>query len=219
MALKLYAHPFSSYSQKVLIALYECSTPFEFRFLSHDNPEVMTEFAALWPIKRFPVLVDGNRTVTEASIIIEYLGLYHPGPVPLLPADARAALEVRRMDRFFDNYISTPQQKIIYDSLRAEPERDPRAVAEARDMLDTAYGWLDKVMAEREWAAGDAFSLADCGAAPFLFYADWTHRIGPAFPHVLAYRKRLLARPSFARAVDEARPYRSLFPLGAPDRD
>jgi glutathione S-transferase len=165
------------------------------------------------------VLVDGGRTVMEASIIIEYLGLYHPGPVPLLPADARAALEVRSMDRFFDNYISTPQQKIVYDSMRAEPERDPLAVAEARAMLDTAYGWLDKVMAEREWAAGDTFSLADCGAAPFLFYADWTHRIGPAFPHVLAYRKRLLARPSFARAVDEARPYRPLFPLGSPDRD
>jgi glutathione S-transferase len=123
------------------------------------------------------------------------------------------------MDRFFDNYISTPQQKIVYDSMRPEPERDSQAVAEARAMLDTAYGCLNKVMAEREWAAGDTFSLADCGAAPFLFYADWTHAIGPAFPHVLAYRKRLLARPSFARAVDEARPYRAYFPLGAPDRD
>ena len=137
----------------------------------------MAEFAALWPIKRFPVLVDGARTVVEASIIIEYLGLYHPGPAPLLPADARAALEVRSMDRFFDNYISTPQQRIVYDSLRPEPERDPRGVADARALLDTAYRWLDKVMAEREWAAGDTFSLADCGAGPFLFYADWTHPI------------------------------------------
>ncbi|ACD15452.1 glutathione S-transferase family protein [Paraburkholderia phytofirmans] len=219
MPLKLYAHPFSSYCQKALTALYENATPFELRLLAHDDPEVMAEFAALWPIKRFPVLVDGSRTVMEASVIIEYLGLYHPGPVSLLPADARAALEVRSMDRFFDNYISTPQQKIVYDSMRPEAERDPHAVADARAMLDTAYGWLDKVMAEREWAAGDAFSLADCGAAPFLFYADWTHAIGPAFPHVRAYRKRLLARPSFARAVDEARPYRAYFPLGAPDRD
>jgi glutathione S-transferase len=177
MTLKLYAHPFSSYCQKALTALYENGTPFELRLLAHDDPQVMAEFAALWPIKRFPVLVDGDRAVMEASIIIEYLGLYHPGPVPLLPADARAALEVRSMDRFFDNYISTPQQKIVYDSLRAEAERDPRAVADARDMLDTAYGWLDKVMAGREWAAGDTFSLADCGAGPFLFYADWTHRI------------------------------------------
>ena len=219
MALKFYAHPFSSYSQKVLTALYENETPFEWRLLAPENPQVLKEFAALWPVGLFPVLVDGERTVVEATTIIEYLGLYHPGPAPLLPGDARAALEVRSMDRFFDNYISTPQQKIVFDCRRAEAERDARVVADARAMLDTAYAWLDKVMADREWAAGDRFSLADCGAAPFLFYADWTHRIDPSFANVLAYRKRLLARPSFARAVDEARPYRPLFPLGAPDRD
>jgi glutathione S-transferase len=158
------------------------------------------------------VLVDAGRTITEASIIIEHLGLYHPGPVSLLPTNVRAAIEVRSMDRFFDNYISTPQQKIVFDSLR--PEADARGVADTRAMLDTTYGWLDKVMANRECAAGDSFSLADCGAAPFLFYADWTHRIGVSFPHAIAHRKRLLARPSFARTVDEARPYRALFPLG-----
>lgn len=219
MTLKLYAHPFSSYSQKALVALYENETPFEWRLLSGEHPQVLMEFAALWPLQRFPVLVDGNRTITEASIIIEYLGLHHPGPVPMLPTDARAAIEVRSMDRFFDNYISTPQQKIVVDRLRPEDQRDTRGVADARTMLDTAYSWLDRVMANREWAAGDRFSLADCGAAPFLFYADWTHRIDASFAHVIAYRKRLLARPSFARAVDEARPYRPLFPLGAPDRD
>jgi glutathione S-transferase len=219
MKLKLYAHPFSSYCQKALIALYENSTPFEFRLLAHDDPQIMAEFAELWPIRRFPVLVDGERTVTEASIIIEYLGLHYPGPVALVPADARAALDVRSMDRFFDNYISTPQQKIVFDSLRPDAERDVRGVTEARAMLDTAYAWLDKTMAAREWAAGDTFSLADCAAAPALFYADWSHAIDPAFAHVRAYRERLLARPSFARAVDEARPYRPPFPLGAPDRD
>jgi glutathione S-transferase len=219
MPLQLYAHPFSSYCQKALTALYENGTPFEMRVLAYDDPQIMAEFAALWPIKRFPVLVDGGRTVIEASIIIEYLGQHYPGPVALLPADPRAALEVRTMDRFFDNYISTPQQKIVFDCLRAEAERDTRGVADARAMLDTAYAWLDRHMAEREWAAGESFSLADCGAAPFLFYADWTHPISPAFAHVRAYRQRLLARPSFARAVDEARPYRPLFPLGAPDRD
>jgi glutathione S-transferase len=219
MSLQLYAHPFSSYCQKALTALYENGTPFEMRVLAYDDPQIMAEFAALWPIKRFPVLVDGGRTVIEASIIIEYLGQHYPGPVALLPADPRAALEVRTMDRFFDNYISTPQQKIVFDCLRAEAERDTRGVADARAMLDTAYAWLDRHMAEREWAAGESFSLADCGAAPFLFYADWTHPISPAFAHVRAYRQRLLARPSFARAVDEARPYRPLFPLGAPDRD
>jgi glutathione S-transferase len=217
--LRLYAHPFSSYCQKVLVALYENGTPFEWRLLSEEHPRVLAEFAALWPLKRFPVLVDAGRAIPEASTIIEYLGLCHPGPVALLPADPRAALEVRGMDRFFDNYVSTPQQKIVFDCLRPEAERDPRGVADARAMLDTAYRWLDGVMADRQWAAGDTFSLADCGAAPFLFYADWTHRIDPGFGNVLAYRKRLLARPSFARAVDEARPYRRFFPLGAPDRD
>lgn len=217
MTLKLYAHPFSSYCQKVLIALYENATPFELRMLG--DPQAGTELAALWPLKRFPVLVDDGRTVLEASIIIEHLGLHHPGPVRLIPQDAGAALEVRMMDRCFDNYIMTPQGRIVLDSLRAEADRDRLGVAEARAMLDTAYGWLDQKMAGREWASGDAFSLADCAAAPALFYADWTHPIGAAFGNLHAYRRRLLQRPSFARAVDEARPYRPLFPLGAPDRD
>ncbi|HEY8683074.1 MAG TPA: glutathione S-transferase family protein [Rhodanobacter sp.] len=219
MTLRLYAHPFSSYCQKVLIALYENGTPFEWRMLTQDDAEVAAEFAALWPLKRFPVLVDGQRTLIEASIIIEYLGLHHPGPVRLIPEDAQATLDVRMLDRFFDNYVSTPQGKIVFDAMRAEVDRDPCGVAEARAMLDTAYAWLDKRMAAREWAAGDRFSLADCGAAPFLFYADWTHPIPAQHANVKAYRQRLLARPSFARAVDEARPYRPFFPLGAPDRD
>ena len=217
--LKLYAHPFSSYCQKALIALYENDTPFEYLVLSPENTAVMDDFAARWPIRRFPLLVDGERTVVEASIIIEHLALHHPGPVSLIPKDPRAALDVRMMDRFFDNYISTPQQRIIYDSLRAPEARDAQGVVEAREMLETAYRWLDGAMAGRTWAAGDAFSLADCAAAPALFYADWTHPIDEAFGNVHAYRKRLLQRPSFARAVDEARPYRQLFPLGAPDRD
>ena len=219
MSLKLYAHPFSSYCQKVLVALYENDTPFEWCLLSPDHPQALQDWARLWPLQRMPVLVDAGRTVAESTIIIEHLGLHHPGPVSLLPTDARSALEVRSMDRFFDNYISTPQQKIVFDSLRPEVERDARGVADARAMLDTAYGWLDQAMSGREWAAGETFSLADCAAAPFLFYADWTHRIDPSFANVIAYRQRLLARPSFARAVDEARPYRPLFPLGAPDRD
>jgi len=219
MASRLYAHPFSSYCQKVLIALYENDTPFELRMLAPDDEQVTAELEALWPLKRFPVLVDDGVTVVEASIIIEHLGLHHPGPVRLIPEDARAALGVRTMDRFFDNYVSTPQQKIVFDSIRAAENRDRQGVAEARQMLDAAYGWLDGVMAGREWAAGDTFSLADCAAAPALFYADWTHRIGATFANVHAYRKRLLARPSFARAVEEARPYRPLFPLGAPARD
>ena len=219
MSLKLYAHPFSSYCQKVLIALYENGTPFEWRVLSNEQPQNYADFAAMWPFKRFPLLIDGDKPVMESTIIIEHLALHHPGPVSLLPANARDALEVRFLDRFFDQYVSTPQQKIVFDALRAEADRDAHGVREARNALETAYAWLDKTMSEREWAAGDSFSLADCSAAPALFYADWTHRIDPAFGHLIAYRKRLLARPSFARAVDEARPYRPLFPLGAPDRD
>lgn len=217
--MKLYAHPFSSYCQKALIALYENGTPFEYRLLALEDAQAAAQHAALWPLKRMPVLVDGGRTVVESSIIIEYLGLHYPGPVRLLPADAHAALDVRMMDRIFDNYVMTPMQKIVLDSLRAEGRRDPQGVADARTMLDTAYRWLDEKMAGREWAAGDGFSLADCAAAPSLFYADWAHPIGAGFAHVRVYRQRLLARPSFARAVDEARPYRRFFPLGAPDRD
>lgn len=218
MALTLYAHPFSSYCQKVLIALYENGTPFELRLLAPDQPAAR-EFAALWPLKRMPVLVDDGRTVVESSVIVEHLGLFHPGPVCLLPEDPRDALSVRTMDRVFDNYVMTPMQRIVLDALRAPADRDPFGVAEARAQLGTAYRWLDGALAGHDWAAGDAFSLADCAAAPSLFYADWAHPMSEEFATLRAYRKRLLARPSFARAVDEARPYRQFFPLGAPDRD
>lgn len=214
---RLYAHPFSSYCQKVLVALYENDTAFELRMLG--DPAVDAELAALWPLKRFPVLVDGGRTVLEASSIIEHLGLHHPGPLRLIPDDPKAALEVRLMDRFFDNYVQTPLQKVVFDSIRAAENRDRQGVEEARTMLGLAYGWLDGVMADREWAAGDAFTLGDCAAAPALFYADWVQPIDTSFTNLRAYRKRLLARPSMARAVDEARPFRSFFPLGAPDQD
>ena len=219
MALRLYAHPFSSYSQKALIALYENGTSFEYRALEGPDNEAMRELSALWPMRRFPVLVDGDRTVFEASCVVEYLDLWHPGPRRLVPEDPRAALEVRMLDRFFDNYVSTPQQKVVLDRLRPEAVRDAHGVVEARAMLDTAYAWLEHWMRDRTWASGEEFSMADCAAAPFLFYADWTHPIPGHLANVHAYRRRLLARPSFARAVDEARPYRRYFPLGAPDRD
>lgn len=219
MPVVLYAHPFSSYCQKALIALYENGIPFTYRLLRSDDPAADAELEALWPLKRFPVLVDDGATVFESSSIIEHLGLYHPGPVRLLPDDAKAALDVRTMDRFFDNYVMTPMQRIVFDFIRPPEDRDAYGVAEARAMLDSAYRWLDGRIASRQWACGDAFSLADCAAAPSLFYADWVHEIDSAFPHARAYRSRLLARPSFARAVEEARPYRHFFPPGAPDRD
>jgi glutathione S-transferase len=215
----LYAHPFSSYSQKALVALYENVTDFEFRMLSPEEPENLADWENRWPVKRFPILLDKGREILEATIVIEYLDLHYPGPVRLIPEDADAAIDVRMMDRFFDNYISTPQQKVVFNAIRPEADRDPYGVNEAREMLERAYGWLDKRMQARQWASGDSFSLADCAAAPFLFYADWTHRIDAKFADVIAYRQRLLARPSVARAVDEARQYRPYFPLGAPDRD
>ena len=218
MSLALYSHPFSSYCQKVLIALYENAIAFQPRLLS-DDPKTWDELAARWPFRRFPVLVDDDRTVVESSIIIEHLARFHPGPIELVPRDPRVALDVRMMDRFFDQFVMTPMQKIVGDALRKPDQRDPHGVGEARALLDNAYRWLDGALEGREWAAGDAFSLAECAAAPALFYADWAHPIGNRCPNVIAYRKRLLARPSFARAVDEARPYRANFPLGAPDRD
>jgi glutathione S-transferase len=216
MTIKLYAHPLSSYCQKALMGFYENDIAFEFVMLDGSEPAA-SEFAALWPLKRFPLLVEGDRIVPEASIIIEYLGVHHPGPVKLVPDDADAAIEVRMLDRFFDNYVMTPQGRIVFDALRAEGEHDPRGVADARALLDNSYEVLDRWMATREWAAGGAFSLADCAAAPSLLYADWTHAIPKEFANVHAYRQRLLARPSYARALDEARPYRHMFPLGAPE--
>ena len=219
MSLQLFFHPFSSYSQKALIALYENATPFTPRVLTPDDPATGAEFAARWPIAKFPVLVDGPTTIVEATAVIEYLDATRPGPVRLVPPNPLLATEVRMMDRVFDNYVSTPQQKLVYDALRKPEERDAKGVADARAALEAIYAWLDERMATREWAAADTFSLADCAAAPSLFYADWCHRIDARFTHLAAYRARLLARPSFARAVDEARPFRAYFPLGAPDRD
>lgn len=219
MTLELYGHPFSSYCQKALIAFYENDIPFEWRLLSPDHPENGAAFAALWPIGKFPVLAEGGRRVMEATVIIEYLGLHHPGPVRLIPDDLKVALKVRMMDRIFDNYVTTPQGRLVSEALRPPGMADPYGAAQAKALLDTAYRWLEGELKGHEWAVGDDFTLADCSAAPALFYADWTHPIGDEFTTLKAYRQRLLARPSFARAVDEARQYRPLFPLGAPDRD
>jgi glutathione S-transferase len=215
----LYAHPFASYCQKVLIALYEHSTPFTYRKLVPEDPTAMSELATLWPLKKFPVLVDDKEVIVESSVIIEYLDIHHPGPERLIPTDSRAALEVRMLDRFFDNYVMTPMQKIVADFIRAESDRDPFGVKESKSTLDSAYGWLNGVMDGRIWAAGAQFTLADCAAAPALFYSDWVHEIGQDFANVRGYRQRLLDHPAVARSIDEARPYRHFFPPGAPNRD
>jgi glutathione S-transferase len=219
MSLALYGHPFSSYTQKVLIALYENGTPFEFRCLGPDTPRHSAEWLRRWPLRKFPLLVDGERNIVETSIIIEYLQLVHPGAVHLLPADPMTALDVRFLDRFFDLHVMSAAQHAVDGAMTGDPVKRQEGLALAREKLERAYAWLEEQLARKTWAAGADFTLADCAAAPSLFYADWTHRISEAYPALRAYRARLLARPSFAQAVEEARPFRPLFPLGAPDRD
>jgi glutathione S-transferase len=202
-----------------MIALYENTTSFQLKMLGPETPENFDALKRLWPIAKFPVLEDNGTAIFEATSIIEYLAIQYPGPVQLIPHDPKLAFEVRQMDRVFDNYVMTPMEWIVHDARRAPEARDSQTVARGRSLLDTIYRWLDQRMAEREWSAGETFSLSDCAAAPSLVYADWAHPIAEEFRNLRAYRRRLLARPSFARAVDEARPYRQFFPLGAPDRD
>lgn len=214
MDLRLYSHPFASFCQKVLIALYEHDTPFEQQVVDLGDPQQAAALKALWPIGRFPVLHDvkNDAVLAESSIIIEYVdGRYARGR-PLVPADRDAALEVRRWDRFFDTYVMETMQKIVTDRLRPDDGHDAIGVAQARSLLDTAYRILDEALASRTWAAGDEFSLADCAAAPALHYAALVQPFAHAYPNLAAYDRRLAARPSFARVMSEAEPYRHLFP-------
>jgi glutathione S-transferase len=218
MTIAFYEHPFSSYVQKAKTAFYEKGIVFESKMIDGSEP-VASELAALWPILRFPVLVDDGRFVFEATGIIEYLEARFPSTAPLIPANPLVAAEVRMWDRFFDNYVNTPQGRLVFMAIGREPD-DGRGGATCKSMLETAYALLDRRMSDRTWAVGESFSMADCAAAPALLYAEWTHAIPERFAAVHAYRRRLLGRPSYARALDDARPYRHLFPLGAPvDRD
>ena len=219
MTLTLYAHPFSSYCQEVLVALWEYELPFNYRSL--EDPAANAEMKALWPMGQFPVLVDGDETLAESTCIIEHLTLRYAAdhPARLIPADPVEALGVRFLDRVFDHHVMANMQKPVNEAL-AGGGRQEEVQASAGAALEAAYGWLEARLGGRTWAVGDRFSLADCAAAPSLFYADWVQPIDDArFHTVRAYRSRLLARPTVARAVEEARPFRAYFPLGAPDRD
>jgi glutathione S-transferase len=218
VSLQLFAHPFSSYCQKVLIALWADGTAFEYKMLDEEHPDNFAELKRRWPFGKFPLLVDDGVTVVETTPIIDYLQAHHPGPNKWIP-DGDLGLRVRFLDRFFDNYVMNNMQAAGNDILRPEGSRDPYGAQQGRDNLHVAYDWLEANLGDGPWAAGDAFTLADCAAAPSLFYADWVEEIGPARPKLSAYRARLLAHPVVARAVDEGRPYRQYFPLGAPDRD
>lgn len=213
--LQLFGHPFSSYTWKALIALYEAGVDFDFRNIAgDDHPENEAAFLAHWPVGKFPLLVDDGVPIMESSVIVE-----HVAPA-LIPADVAAARETRMMDRIFDNHVMTPTQAIVSEHLTfITSAPDPARVARAREALDKAYGWLETRLAGQTWAAGDSFSLADCAGAPALFYADWAHPIPETMVTLKAYRSRALARPSVKRCIEGARPYRHFFPLGAPDRD
>jgi len=215
VTIELFGHPFSSYTWKALIALYESDTPFTFRNIAgNEFPENEAAFLEHWPVGKFPLLVDDGVPVMESSIIVE-----HVAPA-LVPDDRDLALEVRTLDRIFDNHVMTPVQAIVAEHLPFITQTpDEARIARARASLDKVYPWLDARLAGRRWAAGENFTLADCAGAPSLFYADWVHPIPEPLTSLKGYRARALARPAVARVVDEARPYRHLFPLGAPDRD
>jgi glutathione S-transferase len=214
MSLKLYFHPLSSYCQKVLTALYENDTPFEKRLVNLGDAEDAAAFKRLWPIGKFPVLRDdaNDRTIPESSIIIEYLDRNYPGKASLIPDDGDLALETRRADRFYDLCVQAPMQSIVGDRLRPKEARDPLGVEKAKSQLRVALDVLDKDMAGKVWATGDQFSMADCAAAPAIYYADLLIPFADTHKNAAAYLGRLKQRPSFARAVDEAGPYRHMFP-------
>lgn len=214
MTLRLYFHPLSSFCQKALVALYENETPFEPEIVDFSDAASAAAFKSIWPIGKIPVLRDEarDRTVPEASIIIEYLAQHHSGRTRLVPADAETARRTRLSDRFFDLYVNVPMQKIVTDRLRPAGKNDAYGVEEARALLRTAIGMVDQDMTAKTWAMGDEFGMADCAAAPALFYADMVQPFGDTHRNAAAYLRRLKQRPSFARALAEARPYFALMP-------
>jgi glutathione S-transferase len=215
VTIHLYGHPFASYAWKPLIAAYERNVPFEFYMVDPNHAENTARMRDLSPTGQFPALVDGDRTVTQSNAVIEYLDRIGSAP-KMIPSDPDASLNARMITDVFDCYIAGPMQQIVGEALRPVDRQDSGRVAEAKSNLDSSYAWLSRQISHT-WAVGDRFTIADCAAAPALFYADWLHAIPDG--RLKSYRARLLAHPSVVRVVNEARPYRSFFPLGAPDRD
>ncbi len=214
MALHLYFHPLSSFSQKVMIALYENDTPFTQHILDLGDEATNKKFLEMWPPRKFPVLRDEarNRMVPESSIIIEYVQQHYPGMARLIPDDGDIARQVRFRDRFYDLYVNVPMQKIVTDRLRPAGKNDAFGVDEARTLLRRAIGMIDREMGLKTWSMGDGFTMADCAAAPALFYADKVMPLAEKHPNAAGYLKRLMQRPSYARALAEAEPHFKLFP-------
>jgi glutathione S-transferase len=212
--LTLHHHPLSSFSHKVLVALYEKQAAFDSVIVDYGDAASRKAFFALWPLGKIPVLRDEARDIAlpESTVIIEYLEDHVTGGQPLLPKNPDARIQARLWDRILDSYVHIPMQKIVGDRLRGESEKDARGVADARALLAATYELLDRHMQTRQWAAGEDFSLADCAACPALFYAGIVAPFDN-HPNIAAYFERLVARPSFARVLKEARPYFNLFPF------
>ena len=214
MSLTLYFHPLASFCWKALIALYENETPFTGHLVDLGDEASRAAFLKVWPLGKFPVLRDDarDRTIPESSIIIEYLAQHYPGKVTLVPSDLDLARQTRLRDRFYDCYVSEPMQKIVGDRLRPAGKHDPFGVEQAKAALQTAYRMIEQEMATSTWAMGDSFSMADCAAAPALFYANLVEPIAAEQQNTARYLSRLMARPSMARVIKEAEPYFKLFP-------
>ena len=215
MTLKLYFHPLASYCHKVLIALYEHDIAFEPILVDLGDEKSSAAFRALWPLAKFPVLRDEARncTVAESTVIIEYLDAYRPIAAPFVPADGDLAWQTRMWDRFYDLYVQEPMQKIVGDRLRPAGRTDPFGTEQAVAQLGRSYAMIEARMKSNSWAMGDAFTLADCAAAPALFYANTVVPLGSEHRSTRAYLDRLMARPSFARVLEEAQPYFAMFPM------
>jgi glutathione S-transferase len=214
MSLTLHFHPLSSFCHKALIALYENGTPFTPHVVDLMDAKDAADFKTIWPIGKFPVLRDDarGRTIPESSIVIEYLDRHYPGRTSFIPKDAEQALETRLRDRFFDLYMNVPMQKVVTDKLRPAGETDSYGVAQAKAQLQTALRIVDEWMAKNTWAVGDAFTMADCAAAPALFYANMMMPLGDTHSNAAAYLDRLMQRPSYARALKEAEPFLKMMP-------
>ena len=216
LALTLYFHPLSSFCQKALIALYENGTPFTPQKVDLMDEKENADFKLLWPVGKFPVLRDekNGKTIPESTSIIEYLAQHYPGPVQLVPKDPDAALTVRAQDRFYDLNVHLLTQKVITDRLRPAGQNDTFGVEHARGLLQTTLGIIDKDMAKKTWAAGETFTMADCAAAPTLFYTNRAVKpLAGTFDNVAAYLDRLMKRPSYARALKEAEPFLKYVPM------
>jgi glutathione S-transferase len=214
MSLKLYFHPLSSFCQKVLVALYETGAPFEPHLVDLRDEASRSAFLKIWPIGKFPVLKDEarDRLVPESSIIIEYLAQHYPGKTALLPADPDEARQTRLRDRFFDLYVQVPMQKVIGDRLRPGGQGDPFGVEQAKSQLQTSLAMIEGEIGSHSWAMGETFTIADCAAAPALFYANMVVPFTETHKNLATYFQRLMQRPSFARVMEEAKPYFNLIP-------